>query len=74
VGILEVTSVPSGAAVAVNNTPVGTTPLVLRRFPAGTHAVRVESPGFERWARAVLVGTGQHARVAAELREVSGRR
>jgi hypothetical protein len=67
IGTLEITSAPSGAVVAVNNRPVGTTPLVLREWPAGTHAVRVEFPGFARWARAVLVATGAHAKVNATL-------
>jgi hypothetical protein len=71
IGTIEVTSVPSGATVAINNRPVGATPLVLTDFPAGTHAVRVELAGFHRWGRAVLVATGQRARVNATLSRVS---
>lgn len=68
VGVLEVVSTPPGAAVAVNNRSVGKTPLVLSDFPAGTYAVRVELPGFQRWSKAILVGTGQRASVEAILR------
>jgi hypothetical protein len=68
IGTLEVLSDPPGASVAVNNQHVGTTPLVLREVPAGTHAVRVDSPGFQRWSRAILVATGKHAKVEATLR------
>jgi hypothetical protein len=68
IGTLEVISDPPGASVAVNNQHVGTTPLVLRDVPAGTHAVRVDSPGFQRWSRAILVATGKHAKVEATLK------
>jgi hypothetical protein len=53
--------------VAVNNQAVGTTPVVLHEFPAGTHVVRVEMPGFQRWGRAVLVASGKHATVTVPL-------
>jgi hypothetical protein len=69
IGTLEVRSIPPGATVAVNNRTVGTTPLVLPEWPAGTHAVRVEAPGFQRWARAVLVATGKRATVDVNLQK-----
>jgi hypothetical protein len=68
IGTLEVLSDPPGASVAVNNQHMGTTPLVLRDLPAGTHAVRVDAPGFQRWSRAILVATGKHAKVEATLK------
>lgn len=72
VGTLEVRSTPPGASVTVNNRTVGTTPLVLADFPAGTHAVRVESAGFQRWSRAVLVSAGKHATLDAALVKAPG--
>ena len=54
-GHLVVDSVPTGATVLINQRSAGTTPLNLADHPAGSYAVWVELPGYERWTAAVRV-------------------
>lgn len=49
-GPLKVTSRPAGARVVLDGTVVGTTPLALETVRIGKHIVRVERPGFRRYA------------------------
>jgi hypothetical protein len=67
-GTIDIASTPPGAEVTIDSRPAGTTPLVLEEFPAGTHVVRIDLAGHQRWSRAVLVSTGQRAKVNASLR------
>jgi hypothetical protein len=71
-GVLEIESVPAGAAVFINQQHVGETP-VLTRFRAGSHAVRIEREGYERWTAAVFVPADKQTRVSAELHSSPGR-
>ena len=64
---LQVDSRPSGAQVWMNGTLVGTTPLVLTTVDAGSHAVRIELPGYRAWTTSIQVVRGERARVAASL-------
>jgi len=66
-GALQVASRPSGAQVFVDDVRVGVTPMSLAEVSAGSHRVRIELPGFRRWATAVNVETGARARVGASL-------
>jgi len=68
-GHLFVLSRPSGAQVFLDEQPVGTTPLSLSDVAAGTHRVRIDLPGHQRWATAVTVTGGASARVAASLEQ-----
>ncbi|HEU4692431.1 MAG TPA: PEGA domain-containing protein, partial [Vicinamibacterales bacterium] len=68
VGTLSITSVPSGASVSINGTPVGKTPLRLPRQRAGSLAVQIAHDGFERWSAAVLVPADRLTQVTATLR------
>ena len=54
-GELVVDSVPAGATVLINQRPVGTTPLRLTDYPAGSYAVWVERDGYQRWTAGVRV-------------------
>jgi predicted nuclease with TOPRIM domain len=67
VGALVVRSEPVGAAVFINQKLVGETPLQLRGLRAGSHAVRIERQGYERWTVAVLVPADKQALVQATL-------
>jgi hypothetical protein len=53
--------------VFVNAQASGVTPLVLANRPAGSHVVRIEHDGFERWSASVQVVTGDKAVVNARL-------
>jgi hypothetical protein len=67
VGTLVIQSEPAGARVFVNAHALGVTPLVLANRPAGSHVVRIEHDGFERWSASVQVVTGDKAVVNAKL-------
>ena len=56
---LRVTSDPSGAAVLVNGTPSGSTPVELKGTPAGTMLLVVRKEGFEEIRRSVPLLDGQ---------------
>jgi serine/threonine protein kinase len=64
---LQIDSRPSGAQVWMNGTLVGTTPLVLPTVDVGSHAVRIELPGYRPWTTSIQVTRGERARVAASL-------
>ena len=70
VGVLAVESVPTGAAVFINQQSVGQTPLNLPDVRAGTHAIRVEHDGYARWTGAVLVFAGKQTRVNTLLQPI----
>jgi hypothetical protein len=62
---------PPGARVIVDGRPRGITPLDGFPLPPGTHAVRLEAPGFRPWEQTVVVGRGQPAVVEALLEPVA---
>jgi hypothetical protein len=72
-GDLGVQSVPTGAAVFINQRRVGETPLQLTRLRAGSHVIRIEYEGYQRWTAAVLVSADKETRVSAELQPVRDR-
>jgi hypothetical protein len=68
-GSIEVLSRPAGAQVIVDGRIVGRTPLSIPNVTAGTHSIRLELAGFNRWATSVEVTPGMRARVAASLEQ-----
>jgi hypothetical protein len=68
-GSLQVLSRPAGAQVILDGQVVGRTPLTIPDVSAGRHDVRLELPGFNRWATTVEVPAGKPARVAASLEQ-----
>ena len=68
-GSLQVVSRPSGAQVVLDGRSIGRTPLVVPGVSAGSHDVRLELPGFRRWATSVQVAPGTRTRVAASLEQ-----
>jgi len=66
-GTLAIASTPSGAAVFVDRQQVGQTPLELPHVRAGSHAVRIEREGYQRWTAAVNVPASQITRVTVKL-------
>jgi hypothetical protein len=66
-GSLQVDSRPRGARVFVDGRIVGTTPLLVPEVTSGSHAVRIDLSGYERWVTAVTVVPGTRQRVAASL-------
>jgi hypothetical protein len=68
-GSLNVVSRPAGAEVFVDGRIVGRTPLVLSNVSSGAHDVRLQLPGFRRWATTVRIRPGARTRVAASLEQ-----
>jgi TonB family protein len=69
-GSAEVVSVPAGAAVKVDGTPSGQTPLSIPRVRPGSHRVELAKEGYEPWTGTMVVQPGGRARVEAQLREI----
>lgn len=66
-GTLLVQTEPAGAAVFVNRTAVGQTPLRVPALRAGSHLVWLERDGYKRWTSVVTVPADQVTRVSAQL-------
>ena len=69
-GALTVESEPAGSVVFVDRQLVGETPIELPGLRAGSHVVRIERDGFDRWTTAVLVAADKQTRVSARLQAV----
>jgi hypothetical protein len=68
-GSLQVLSRPAGAQVILDGRSVGKTPVTIPELASGPHEVRLELPGFNRWATTVDVKSGNATRVAASLEQ-----
>jgi hypothetical protein len=66
-GALTVDSVPQGARLSLDGRPVGSTPIVLRNVPAGTHLVRLEADGYQVWAWTAQVVAHQQRTLTVRL-------
>jgi len=66
---VQVLSRPSGAQVILDGRSVGKTPVTIPDVSAGPHDVRLELPGFTRWATTVDVEAGRPTRVKASLEQ-----
>jgi hypothetical protein len=71
--MLAVSSQPNGAEVLLNGTPVGRTPMVLNRVPAGSHAVFVRQDGYAPWSSSVRVVADQRTQVRPNLTPLGDR-
>ena len=66
-GVLKFTSDPEGAEVSVNGVVQGRTPLTITGLSAGSRAVSLFLPGYERWSWSVAVVAGRETPVAVRL-------
>ena len=73
IGTLSVDSEPAGSAVFVDRRLVGETPLELPGLRAGSHVIRIERDGYDRWATVVLVAADKQTRVSVRLQAVRDR-
>lgn len=69
-GSLSVNSQGPGARVFVDGRPVGLTPLFDWVLPAGSHVVRLELDGYERWASVVQIVSDQGLSLSATLQPI----
>jgi len=68
-GSLQVTSRPSGAKVFVDDSLIGTTPLLLSNVQVGSRHLRIEMAGYKPWTSSVQIEPGVRSRVLADLPE-----
>jgi serine/threonine protein kinase len=73
VGTLVVESRPVGAKVFLDGRGIGVTPLTLSDVSVGSHVVRLDLAGYQRWSTSIRVVAGQRERVAASLEEEAAR-
>jgi hypothetical protein len=66
-GTLEIITEPAGAKVFVDQQLVGESPVLMSALRAGSHVVRLEGDGYERWSRAIMVPSGKQTVVNARL-------
>ena len=66
-GSLQVASRPSGAQVFVDDSLIGTTPLLLSDVAAGSRSLRIELAGYKIWTTSVRVKPSARFRVSARL-------
>jgi hypothetical protein len=66
-GSLQVTSHPSGAQVFVDDSLIGTAPLLLSNVEAGSRRLRVELSGYRIWTTSVQIEPSARLRVSANL-------
>jgi len=66
-GSLEVVSFPSGAAVRLDSSSIGTTPLTRSNVTPGLHTVQVSKSGYQTDTRQVTINAGQTTTVQVTL-------
>ena len=66
-GSLQVASRPSGAQVFIDDSLIGTTPLLLSNVAAGSRSVRIELSGYQMWTTAIQIKPSARLRVSASL-------
>jgi TonB family protein len=69
-GLAEIVSTPSGAAVVVDGSASGQTPLADLKLRPGAHKVELTKEGYEPWAGTVSVDLAKKTRLEATLKPV----
>ena len=70
-GSIAASSIPTGAAVYLDNVPRGTTPLTIPGVTAASHTVKLTLAGYQDVTRTVEVVAGETAPVSVTLQAVS---
>lgn len=66
-GSVQVSSVPAGANVLINGSPVGITPVTIPELPAGQVEMRLTLPGYQDWTAVTSIIPGQTVPVFGTL-------
>jgi len=66
-GSVDILSTPFGAAVKLDGSPAGETPLTGHRLRPGTHRVEITIEGHQPWSDEVSIEPGKRARVDVQL-------
>jgi tRNA A-37 threonylcarbamoyl transferase component Bud32 len=72
-GSIAITSRPAGAAVYLDDTPIGETNIVINAVPEGSHKIRVELAGYERVEQIIAVPSGRTIHIPLALARTKGR-
>lgn len=70
-GVISISSAPSGAGVSINGQYIGVTPLTLPDVPPGTYSVTLIKDGYEGYSGTTTVTAGGTGRIFATLQPVS---
>ena len=71
-GKLEVHSTPSFAKVGINGFEMGLTPLIIRDWPQGEHAIRVILEDHKEWSATITVIENKTQKISAQLVPYTG--
>jgi TonB family protein len=66
-GTVDILSTPFGAAVKIDGTVAGVTPVTGQRLKPGEHRVELTREGYEAYATTVAIEAGKRAKVDAQL-------
>lgn len=69
-GVVEISSVPSGASVFLDDAVQGITPLTLSSVPAGKHSIIIRITGYSDYSTVIQLSPGQSALISAALAPV----
>jgi TonB family protein len=69
-GTVDILSTPFGAAILIDGTRVGETPVTELKVKPGSHKVELGKDGYEPWSGPLVVQAGKKARVDAELKAI----
>ena len=79
-GTLSITSTPSDAVVKIDGEYMGTTPLTLKKYKAGTYRITFSAEGYETKTQSVTVTAGKTtncdvilSRIPSEDAEIEGK-
>jgi len=68
--VVQVSSDPSGADIALDGEYAGSTPSQIKLKP-GTHSVKITKKGFQPWERSIKVEAEESRSIAAELEKAN---
>ena len=64
---------PAGAQVFLDGKPLGTAPVAAADLRAGSHVLRMDLDGYERWSAAVQVVTNKTVNITARMQPSTSR-
>ncbi|MCD6360314.1 MAG: PEGA domain-containing protein [Armatimonadetes bacterium] len=66
-GLLTVTSLPNGANVLMDGTPLGQTPVTNHRVPVGKHTLVISNSGYQTWRSRISILSEEQTEVSVAL-------
>jgi hypothetical protein len=66
-GVIQITSIPSGAEAYLDNEYHGTTPVTIKAVLAGNHTLEIRERGYKNWSSSITVTSGGIVSVSPSL-------